>query len=362
MCFVPLWERKKEFPTKTPRPLRKLDNMKNNNDIHEKVLSVQDFLISENRVELIEGIYHDLTKSQKQISSRFFYNDAGSELFEEITSLPEYYPTRTEKAILLENAANILGDFASIDIVELGSGDCSKISILLDAIPQNQISNVRYIPIDVSEAAILKSADILSLKYPGLKIHGLLADFMKHLDSLPGNSPRLICFFGSTLGNLTRKQANEFLLGLKNIMNLGDKLLLGLDMVKDPEILHKAYNDKQGITAQFNKNSLNVINDLAETNFNSSDFNHLAFYNENEARIEMHLEALKDVSVTSKYFPEPISIAKGETIHTENSHKFLPEHISQLEIFSGLNLKKSFTDVNRYFSLNLFQYPIVNSQ
>jgi len=138
-------------------------------------------------------------------------------------------------------------------------------------------------------------------------------------------------------------------------MKPGDKLLLGLDMVKDHVILHKAYNDTQGVTAQFNKNSLNVINDIVETNFNTSDFKHLAFYNEKKARIEMHLKALNNVRITSKYFPEPISIAKGETIHTENSHKFLPEHISQLEIISGLTLKKSFTDTNRYFSLNLFE-------
>lgn len=322
---------------------------------NNEVVSFQNFLISEDISELIKEIYQGLTQSQKQISSRFFYNDTGSELFEEITLLPEYYPTRTEKKILKENASAILGDFDHIDIIELGSGDCSKISILLDAIPKHKLPNLNYIPVDVSEAAVLKSADILSCKYYGLKIHGVLADFMKHLDSLPGNSPRLISFFGSTLGNLTRKQVNEFLLNLKNLMNPVDRLLLGLDMVKTPEILHKAYNDTQGITALFNKNILNVINDIAETNFNTSDFKHLAFYNEIEARIEMHLEALKDVNVTSKYFPESIFITKGETIHTENSHKFLPEHISKLEIISGLKLKKSFTDVNHYFSLNLFE-------
>lgn len=329
--------------------------MENINNTLESVLSVQNFLETEDKSELINGIYQGLTKSQKQISSRFFYDDLGSELFEEITFLLEYYPTRTEKRILEENAAAILGDFDHIDIVELGSGDSSKISILLDTIPKHKIYNVNYIPVDVSEAAILKSADILSRKYQGLKIHGVLADFMKHLDSLPGNAPKLICFFGSTLGNLTRKQVNEFLLNLKNLMKPGDKLILGLDMVKDPLILHNAYNDIQGVTAQFNINSLNVINNIAETNFNTTDFKHLAFFNEKEARIEMHLEALNNVRVSSKYFPESISIAKGETIQTENSHKFLPEQISKLGIISGFNLITSFTDDNRYFSLNLFQ-------
>lgn len=333
-------------------------------DITTKInprFQISNFLSVEPKAKIIREIYTGLTAEQKYVSSRFFYDDIGSELFEEITSLPEYYPTRTEKRILKEKVDAILGDFDKLDMVELGSGDCSKISVLLDTIPKHKISNVNYIPVDVSEAAVLKSADILSCKYHGLKIHGVLADFMKHLGSLPGNSPRLICFFGSTLGNLTRKQVNEFFRNLKHLMKPDDKLILGLDMVKDPLILHKAYNDTQGVTAQFNKNSLNVINHIAESNFNTSDFKHLAFYNDKEARIEMHLEAMNNVKISSKHFPESISIAKGETIHTENSHKFLPEQISKFEIISGLKLKKSFTDVHQYFSLNLFEYPTLNS-
>lgn len=144
-------------------------------------------------------------------------------------------------------------------------------------------------------------------------------------------------------------------------MNPGDKLLPGLDMVKDVDILYKAYNDNQGVTARFNKNILVVINDVAETNFNTSDFKHFAFYNKVESRIEMHLEALDNIRVTSKNFSEPISLKKGETIHAENSHKFLPEHIARLEIISGLRLVKSFTYINRYFFINLFEWTIQNS-
>lgn len=330
--------------------------------IETGAVTVRNFLSAENKVELIDGIYRGLTRSQKQVSCRFFYDGRGSELFEEITNLPEYYPTRTEKRILRENAGDILGDFDPVDIVELGSGDCSKISVLLDSIPKNKIHNINYIPVDVSESAVLKSADMLHCKYPALKIHGVLADFMKHLGSLPGKSPRLICFFGSTLGNLTRKQASEFVLGLKDLMKPGDRLLLGLDMVKDPEILYKAYNDNQGITARFNKNILHVINDIAETNFNTSVFKHHAYYNKKKNRIEMHLIALDNVKVTGKYFPEPVSVKKGETIHTENSHKFLPEHITHLEMISGLRHTVSYTDVKRYFSLNLFEIPTLNTQ
>lgn len=323
--------------------------------------TLSNLLSAENRIELIEGIYRGLTRVQKQISSRFFYDDIGSELFERITGLPEYYPTRTEKALLQENVVNIVGDFERMDIIELGSGDCSKISIIMDSIPEEKISYIEYFPVDVSEAAVLKSADTLTRKYPGIKVSGLLADFIKHLDALPGNSPRLVCFFGSTMGNLTRKQANEFVINLKSLMRPGDRLLLGLDMVKAPGILHKAYNDTQGLTAQFNKNILNVINDIAESDFNTSDFEHLAFYNDKEARIEMHLKALNNVRVSSRYFPEYVSLAKGETIHTENSHKFEPKHITQLGIISGLNLIKTLTDSNQYFSLNIFEFPILNS-
>lgn len=316
---------------------------------------ISNFLTTERKSELIAGIYHGLSKSKKHISSRFFYDDKGSDLFEKITSLPEYYPTRTEKLILQKNAKEIIGEFEHIDILELGSGDCSKISILLDAIPKHKVAQTNYIPVDVSEAAVLKSVDLLKYRYPGIKIHGFLADFMKHLNSLPGESPRLICFFGSTLGNLTRKQANEFIVNLKDIMKPGDRFLLGLDMVKDSEMLHNAYNDKQGITAAFNKNILNVINEVAGTNFDALDFEHHAFYSKKEARIEMHLKALKNLRVESRYFPKSISIVKGETIHTENSHKFLPDHISKLELISGLRIKESFTDAKQYFSLYLFE-------
>jgi len=318
---------------------------------------ITNFLSKESRSSLIHEIFSGLTAEQKYISSRFFYDKKGSALFEEITKLPEYYPTRTEKSILSAHAKEILGDLESLVIIELGSGDCSKISILFDKVPEQKIGNIKYIPVDVSESAILQSAEILSSRYEGLKIHGLLADFLKHLDLLPGATPRLICFFGSTLGNLSRNQATDFLWNLKNIMGPGDRLLLGLDRVKDPEILYKAYNDKQGITAQFNRNILNVVNDVSGTNFKTSDFEHLAFYNEKENRIEMHLKALNNMRITSKHFPDDIFIVKGETIHTENSHKFLPEQIEQLALSSGLKFQASFTDVNKYFSLNLFEYP-----
>ncbi len=317
--------------------------------------AISNFLTGESKHEIIAEIYKGLTAKQKYISSRFFYDDNGSMLFEEITELSEYYPTRTEKSILKAIANEITGNAEQLNIIELGSGDCSKISILFDAVPKNKLNHIRYIPVDVSEAAIMKSAGFLTGKYPRLKIHGLLADFMKHLTSLPGDGNRLICFFGSTLGNFTRQQASAFLLDIKTLMKPGDQFLLGLDMVKDIDVVEAAYNDKQGFTALFNKNILQVINEYAHTNFESGLFEHIAFYNEEKARIEMHLMAMQNMVIKSEYFPEEIFLKKGETIHTENSHKFTASDIQNFASVTGLKIGNIYTDNNQWFSLVNFK-------
>ncbi len=316
---------------------------------------LSNFLTSEKREDLIREIFSGLMNTKKTISSRFFYDERGSYLFEDITALPEYYPTRTEIDILKANATEILGEFDQLDIIELGSGDSSKISILLDAIPKGKMNKISYIPIDISEAAIYKSADILSLKYPNMTIHGLLADFLKHLNQLPSENKRLICFFGSTLGNLSHSQVNEFIIDLKRHIRKGDVFLLGLDMVKDIRILHNAYNDNQCITEIFNKNILNVVNDIAGTDFETQDFAHHAFYNEKETRMEMHLIALYDRTISSDDFPEPITIKKGQSIHTENSRKFIVPDIHEIALVSGLRIEHIFTDKQQWFSLVMFR-------
>ena len=329
-----------------------------NTDISAMVNSkfmVSNFLTSENKEELINDIYKGLTAKQKYISSRFFYDEIGSTLFEEITNLAEYYPTRTEKEILKANAKTIIGNFDNLDIIDLGSGDCSKISILLDAIPENKIGHITYVPVDVSETAIHKSADILSLKYSGLQIHGLLADFMKHLTQLPGNNSKLICFFGSTLGNLRSEQANEFLFNLKKLMKPGDHFLLGLDMIKDRQILDEAYNDSQGVTASFNKNILNVINNIVGTDFDLLNFEHFAYYKKEKSRIEMHLRAKNDMVVISALFSEKIIFKKNETIHTENSHKYSEASIQEFARLTGLRTENIYTDAQKWFSVVKFK-------
>jgi len=316
-----------------------------------KQITISKYLCSTELEEEVSEIIVGLSAEQKYLPSKFFYDANGSKLFEDITCLPEYYPTRTEKSLLKEVAPQISKTLRNIDIVELGSGDCSKISILLDAIPFENMANVRYIPVDVSHAAISESARILVERFPEITVHGLLADFLKHLSAIPKETKRLFCFFGSTLGNLTRKQSVLFLLDLKTVMKPGDQLLLGLDMVKDIKVLENAYNDNQGITAAFNKNILCVVNNYVKTAFCPDWFEHIAFYNQSKGRIEMHLRALKDLETSCLYLPDKIRIKKGETIHTENSHKFTHWHIFDFACITGLKINAVYTDNRQWFSL-----------
>jgi L-histidine N-alpha-methyltransferase len=301
--------------------------------------------------EIIEG----LTCKNKRISSVHFYDAEGSRLFEEITTLPEYYPARTEKDLLEELSRRLGGTLKHIDIVELGSGDNSKISILLDAVPPDKLDSLRYIPVDVSLSAIEESVDDLVDSYPGLTIHGMAADFTKQLHRIPDGEKRLFCFLGSTIGNLSRDESIEFLRSLRNVMREGDTLLVGFDMIKDKGTLERAYNDSRGVTAEFNKNILNVANDILGTNFDPDKFEHVAFYSDEYSRIEMHLRALEDLEITCPKLTDPIRIERGEMIHTENSHKFSEEMIEELAAGAGLKIQDWTTDSNQWFYLVRFQ-------
>ena len=311
---------------------------------------IESRLRPENAGEVVTQIYEGLTADQKNISSRFFYDSYGSELFEQITRLPEYYPSRTEISILKEITPTLASVITNQHIIELGSGDCSKISHLLNALSTSALENIRYIPVDISKSAIINSAKQLSDKYPALSIDGLHADFINHLTSLPGKSGRFICFFGSTIGNFTRQQATGFLQNLYKMSAPGDHFLLGLDTVKEKDVIEEAYNDKQGITAEFNRNILRVVNRYTKTDFDPDLFDHLAFYNHTHDRIEMHLVARRDMVVSSEIWERKIALKQGETIHTENSHKFRPEHIYQLARESGWKVADIFYDKSKWFS------------
>lgn len=312
---------------------------------------LKDLGINNIRKEIIEGLF----STQKYISSKFFYDEKGSKLFEDITQLPEYYPTRTEKSILKRIAPNLMSNIKNIDIIELGSGDCSKINILFSSIEEKNLENINYIPVDVSQSAIHDSAQQLIEKYPELSISGLVADFTSQLELIPLNNERMFCFLGSTLGNFTEENATNFLINLSSIMEIGDTFLLGIDLVKPINTLHAAYNDSQGITANFNINILNVVNDIIESDFNTDDFEHKSFFNKEKSRIEMHLIAKKAISIQTPYSNSNIVISKGENIHTENSYKFSMEQIQSFGTITNLTVKNIYTDPNNWFALVLFQ-------
>lgn len=287
----------------------------------------------------------------KYISSKFFYDQRGSELFEKITQLDEYYPTRTEKSILSTIGQDLNLDYTNLSIIELGSGDHSKISLLLQQIPEDKLPAIKYFPVDISQSAIEMSSASLATDFPMIKVQGIVADFLHQLDLIPKTGKKLFCFFGSTIGNLNIAEIRQFMKLLGKEMQQDESFLLGMDMVKDTSILEKAYNDDKQITAEFNRNILNVINKLANTNFNPSEFDHLAFYNENFNRIEMHLIAKADMIINVKSTDSTILIKKGEAIHTENSHKFNQDIIRTMGYWGGLDTERIFSDDNNWFSL-----------
>ena len=298
-----------------------------------------------------EEILSGLMADPMYISCKFFYDEAGSKLFEEITRLDEYYPSRTEKSILKSHAAEIMEGADHTSLVELGSGDCSKICILLKALQPETLNTVTYIPFDISRSAIENSGCKLRERFGIIEISPIVADFMEHIHLVSQHANRVFCFFGSTIGNLGKQDALGFLEKLGKTMRTGERLLLGLDMVKDKDVLERAYNDDEGITARFNKNILKVANDKIGTDFDTEKFQHYAFFDEAKQRIEMHLVARKDMRVTSPFFEEALEIQMGDSIHTENSHKFSTDHIDEIASHSGLSLRKTYTDANNWFTL-----------
>ncbi len=298
-----------------------------------------------------EEIIRSLSARPPMIPAKFFYDERGSELFEEITGLEEYYPTRTEKRILASSGELAELPWHDLHIVELGSGDASKISLLMDHIPEKERKSVKYFPVDISQSAIGRSAEVLKKRFPEMQITGIVIDYFHQLGRIPVQGRKLICFFGSTIGNFDPREREQFMRMLGEIMRPGDLLLLGLDMVKEKEVLEKAYNDRQGVTAAFNKNILHVVNRLAGTQLNPDDFEHVAFFNEQERRIEMHLRAVREVTVRFGGKNTEVKIPAGETIHTENSYKFNRDDIRQNGCWAGLELRKVFTDEKGWFSL-----------
>lgn len=302
------------------------------------------------------NVIQSLTQTPKTLSCRYLYDDLGSELFEQITDLPEYYPTRTEQAILDTYVSEIIELTGACELVELGSGSSRKTHTLLTA--YSQLDNpLHYYPIDVS-AGILRTTALQLLDfYPQLNVCGVAGTYERALANLPPRiiENRMLMFLGSTMGNLDDRSRDIFLTQVKQALQPGEFFLLGVDLHKPIDILEAAYNDAQGVTAAFNLNALQHLNDCFDGNFNLDNFAHLAFFNPAASQIEMHLKSLTDQTVKLRAFNQEISFRSGETIHTEISRKFQLPALEDLLTAHGLQPLKTWTDAQSWFGLILCQ-------
>jgi len=276
------------------------------------------------RADAVSG----LTAAVKSIPPVWFYDERGSQLFEEITRLPEYYPTRAERG-LLEAHAPAIAELSKADtLVELGAGACDKTRVLLDAMQQLGTLD-RYVPFDVSDEFLRDAASSLSDEYEGLAVHLVIGDFSDHLATVPKEGRRLVAFLGGTIGNFDPARRARFLFDLNCSMESGDSLLLGTDLVKDRRRLVDAYDDAAGVTAQFNKNVLHVLNARLGGDFDPELFDHVARWNEDEQWIEMRLRATQATDVTLRDAGISVHFARGEDLLTEISAKFTPERVTE---------------------------------
>ena len=301
-----------------------------------------------------EEISYTLSQNSKFINPKFFYDRKGSDLFESICSLPEYYPTKTEISILKKlkhDLSSYLDE--NMNLVELGSGSSVKTRLLLDIFTTLQ-TKTEYFPIDISEI-LTESSEQLLKDYDTLHITGIIdtyeggLEFLKNYD----DNKNLIIFLGSSFGNFTPDDGKLFLEKIFSTMNSGDLFLIGLDLVKDKNILEAAYDDSQGITAKFNLNVLSRINDELDADFNINNFSHYSIYNETDQRIEMNLKSLVSQSVIIAKSNLSLNFKKDELIHTEYSHKYHASQIKKLLTDVGFTIKNIWLDDKKYFSLTL---------
>ena len=301
---------------------------------------------------MLEEVIEGLRKDQKSLPSKYFYDQRGSRLFEKITELNEYYPTRTEMSIMQNNMPGIIRTLGSdIVLAELGSGSSKKTRLLLDHLS----CITSYVPIEISEQYLAKVVQKLNQEYPDLQINPVCTDYTTpfKLPSISKSYNNIVFFYpGSTIGNFQPSQAKVFLRNLSTLLDPGDGMLVGVDLKKDISVLEAAYNDRQGVTAQFNKNILRHINRKLDANFNLSNFRHKAFYNGEEGRIEMHLISSinQTVTIEGQVFP----FEKGESIHTENSYKYSIAEFNNL-VNEWFSVEKIWTDANDYFSIQYLQ-------
>ncbi|MCW8856354.1 MAG: L-histidine N(alpha)-methyltransferase [Kangiella sp.] len=307
-------------------------------------MNIKEPSINKEQQDILDG----LSAEQKFINPKYFYNHRGSKLFEKITQLDEYYPTRTELGIL-ESQSKEIAKLISSDsiIIEPGAGNCTKIEYLLTDIHPNV-----YVPQDVSEEFLHKSAERLSERYPWLEVHPIVSDFSDPivLPEIYQHFAKHVFYPGSTIGNFEPEDAIAFLKQMHQLVGNNGGILLGVDLHKDNEILHAAYNDEKGITAEFNLNTLNHINQILEADIDTNQFEHHALYNSQQQRIEMYLRSKAKQSY--KILGNTITFERGELVHTEHSYKYTLDGIAELAKKSGFTLQKSWLDEEELFSVS----------
>ena len=325
--------------------------LKNHNFQFHDLLSVTN--------DFANDVLHGLSKRPASIPPKYFYDTKGSQLFDAITKLPEYYQTRTEIALLQENVEEIARHVgAGSLLIEPGGGSCTKVHILLDG-----LKPAAYVPMDISNQHLQQATKKLAIAYPELGFHAICTDFTQTMKLPPTVSDRIdsvnntdvtkLAFFpGSSIGNFNPKNAVEFLISIAKMVESGGFLLIGVDLIKDKNILQAAYNDTANITAQFNLNLLYRINHELDADFDLSNWQHKAFYNEQKERIEMHLVSLceQEVSIGQRIF----RFTNGETIHSENSYKYTIDNFIQLAQQAGFQSIAQWSDEGKLFSIHLF--------
>jgi L-histidine N-alpha-methyltransferase len=303
---------------------------------------------------LANDVLDGLTRPFKELPPKHFYDSRGSELFERICELPEYYPTRTEKGILIERAKDIVEATGAGELVELGSGSADKARILLDAMA-NAGTLRRYVPLDVSESVVREAAEQLVDDYDGLRIHGVIGDFQRHLVRVPppDGPPRIVALLGGTIGNFPPGTRRALLRDVGSLLGPEDRLLLGTDLVKDPEVIEAAYDDREGVTAEFNRNVLHVINRELGADFTPEAFDHIAFFDRRHEWVEMRLRARRPCSVLIAGLGLRVEFAAGEELRTEISAKFTRARLEADYRAAGLALDRWYTDEQQLFALTL---------
>ncbi|MET9731022.1 L-histidine N(alpha)-methyltransferase [Streptomyces sp. NPDC006458] len=294
-------------------------------------------------------VLHGLTAQPKTLPPKWFYDAHGSDLFEQITELPEYYPTRAEREILLGRSGEIAAALPARTLIELGSGSSDKTRHLLAALTSLE----SYVPVDVSESALAQAGEGLVKEFPGLAVHGLIADFTAGM-SLPDTpGPRLLAFLGGTIGNLLPAERAAFLASVRALLSPGDALLLGTDLVKDEGVLVRAYDDAAGVTAAFNKNVLTVVDRELGADFDPAAFDHVALWDAEREWIEMRLRSRADQTVKIPALDLVVHFAAGEELRTEVSAKFRKEGVRTELAAAGLDLSHWWTDSEGRFALSL---------